>query len=126
MVVLDTSILIDFLRRPKSDDSQLIQFNRLHPTEKIAISILTIQELYSGQSSKDGNKEQLFLKVVNKCEILPYTYEIARLAGELVRDIKSSLGFPDAAIAATTILNKAKLLTLNKKDFHRINGLKLI
>lgn len=126
MVILDTSVLIDFLRRPEDENPPLIQFSRLHPTEKTAISILTIQELYSGKSSRESNKEQLFLKVVNKCEILPYTLEVAKLAGEIVRDLGRTLGFPDIAVAATAILNKASLFTLNKKDFKGIKGLKLI
>lgn len=34
--------------------------------------------------------------------------------------------FADAAIAATAIINKAKLATLNKKDFQRIKELELV
>lgn len=126
MVILDTSVLIDFLRRPENEDSPLKQFGRLYAAGETAISILSIQELYSGQSSRDSKKEQLFLKIVDSCEILPYSYEVAKLAGEIVRDSGRSLGFPDAAIAATAILNKASLFTLNKKDFKGIKVLKLI
>ena len=126
MVILDTSVLIDYLRRSEKVDSLLPEFIQLHQKDKTAISILTIQELYAGKSSKEMKKEQRFLKVVSLLEILPYTYETAKLAGEIVRDLGKPMGFPDAAIAATAILNKAKLLTLNKKDFHLIKNLKLI
>lgn len=126
MVILDTSILIDFLRRPEDINSPLKEFISLHPQEKSAISVLTVQELYSGKSSRELTKEQLFLEIIGRIEILPYTYEIAKLAGEIVRDLGKALGFPDVAIAATAILNKASLFTLNKKDFKGIKGLKLI
>ena len=117
MVILDTSVLIDYLRRSEKIDSSLPEFIQLHQKDKTAISILTIQELYAGKSSKEMKKEQRFLKVVSSLEILSYTYETAKLAGEIVRDLGKPMGFPDAAIAATAILNKAKLLTLNKKRF---------
>ena len=55
----------------------------------------------------------------------PYTYEIAKLAGELIRDAKDPIEFPDAVIAAAAILHDAKLFTLNKKNFVRISKLEL-
>lgn len=126
MVILDTSVLVDSLRQLKNHDSILREFISLYPKAQLAISVLTIQELYAGRSSSDFKKEQLFLGVVNSLEILPYVYDTAKLAGAIVRDSGRPLGFPDAAIAATAILNKAPLFTLNKKDFKGIKNLKLI
>lgn len=126
MVILDTSVLIDYLRRPTKVDSPLEEFIRLYQKDQLAISQLTIQELYSGKSSREVVKEQFFLKLVDFLEILPYSYEIAKLAGEITRDLKRPIGFPDAAIAATTIFYGGKLLTLNKKDFASINRLDII
>lgn len=124
MVIIDTSILIDYLRRPES--SPFKKFVEQNKEEKLSISILTIQELYAGKSSKEALKENFFLNIINKMDVLPYTYKVAQLAGELTRDYDKNLEFPDAAIAATTILNKASLFTLNKKDFKGIKKLKLI
>ncbi len=125
MVVIDTSILIDYLRRPH-ENSPFKEFTRLNQEERLAISILTIQELYAGKSSKEVKKESFFLDIVSKMEVLPYSYQTAQLAGEITRDYNKNFEFPDAAIAATVILNKANLFTLNKKDFKGIKGLKLI
>lgn len=124
MVVVDTSILIDYLRRPL-EKTPFKEFIKQNPAEKLSISILTIQELYAGKSSKESKKETFFLKIISKMEILSYTHGIAKLAGELTRDYNTNLEFPDAAIAATAVLNKAKLFTLNKKDFKGIKKLKL-
>ena len=126
MVILDTSVLIDSLRQSKSHFSILKQFIDLYPKDELSISILTIQELYAGKSSNNLINERLFLAVIDPLEILPYTDATAKLAGELTRDSGEHLGFPDAAIAATAILNKAKLFTLNKKDFQGIKKLMLI
>lgn len=126
MVVIDTNILIDYVRRPKSDDSLLVKLITVKDPQDLTISIITIQELYVGQSSKIEGKEQFFLKIIDSLIILPYEYEVARLAGEIMRDSENPIGFADAAIAATTIVNDAQLATLNTKDFQGIKNLELL
>lgn len=126
MVVADTSVLIDYLRRPQSADSYLVKLLKSKPHQDIGISIITIQELYAGQSSKNPEKEKFFLIIMNYFKILPYDREIAKLAGEITRDAKLQIVFADAAIAATAIINTAKLATLNKKDFSGIKDLELL
>lgn len=126
MVILDTNILIDYIRRPDSAGSNLVKLIKTVSAENLAISIITIQELYVGQSSKILQEEQIFLTIIESLNVLPYEFEIAKLAGEIMRDSKNPVFFADAAIAATAILNNAKLFTLNKKDFQGIKGLKLI
>ena len=58
--------------------------------------------------------------------ILPYSYEVAQMAGRIARDHKQPIEFPDAAIAATAIVNNASLFTLNQKDFKGIKELELM
>lgn len=125
MVVLDTNIIFDHLRR-KTGQSILEQIAAKHSTAQLGISILSIQELYSGQSTTDAVKEQALLATVAPLTILPYTYQIAQVAGEFVRDCPKVLTFADAAIAATTVINQAQLLTLNFKDFVNVEQLELI
>lgn len=124
MVILDTNIIIDHLRlQNKSKDSKLMVLVKDNPKEDIAISMVTVQELYEGLSTKDPQKEQFLLATVSPLKILPYTYEVAQLAGEIARDINHPIELADAAIAATTILNNSQLFTLNKDDFTGIDGL---
>lgn len=125
MVVLDSNIIIDHLRQyPKK--SKLREIEEKLPAASLAISIITVQELYEGKSTREMRREKTLLEVIDSLKILPYTNEIAKVAGQLARDLDRKIEFPDAAIAATTILNKAKLFTLNKKDFWGVKGLKLI
>lgn len=126
MVVLDTSIIIDHLRQAKKEKSQLDKITASKPKEILAISIITIQELYEGQSTKDLQKEQYLLATIASLKVLSYTYEVAKLAGIISRDAKRSLAFVDATIAATTIINGASLFTLNKKHFVGIENLAMI
>lgn len=88
--------------------------------------MITIQELYEGRSTKDEQKEQLLLATISPLKILPYTYEVAQLAGEIARDLSKPIELADAAIAATAIVNGAQLFTLNKKDFSKIKDIDLL
>lgn len=125
MVVLDTSVIIDHLRQ-SPEKSKLIKLAKAHPKESLAVSVVTIQELYEGESTRDKQKEEHLLATTGSLEILTYSFEIAKRAGELARDLSHPIGLADAAIAATTIINGAQLYTLNKKDFEGIKNLELI
>src|SRR3989338_5723988 len=124
MVILDTSVIIDHLRQP-FNKSSLVKIIRSHPKESLCISIISIQELYEGQSTRDEEEEEDLIAVIAPLKILPYSYDIAKCAGQIMRDISTPLEFMDAAIAATAILHGAQLFTLNKKDFERIGDLEL-
>ena len=123
MVILDTNIIIDHLRQPPKK-SKLIKFLERHPEESLGISIISIQELYEGKSTKSREKENQLLSTINSLEIISYTYDVAKLAGSIARDLDRPIGLADMTIAATTILNVGELFTLNKKDFLGIENLK--
>ncbi len=125
MVVLDTNIIIDHLRQPKKKETQLTKIAKQKPKEGLAISMISVQELYEGRSTRDKEKEQYLLATIVPLQILLYTYEVAQLAGKIARDLNRSIELADAAIAATAIVNGAQLFTLNKKDFRGIEGLEL-
>ena len=125
MVVIDTSVIVDHLRQL----GEITFFRKLEKElqgEALSISIISVQELYAGRSTKDHDKERMLLATVSPLLILQYTYEIAELGGRLIRDSESSLQFADAAIAATAIVNGAKVATLNRKDFEGIEGLEVL
>ena len=127
MVVLDTNIIIDHLRlQDKQAESKLMTLARTKSKEILAISMITIQELYEGRSTRDPQKEQYLLATISPLKILPYNYEVAKLAGEIARDIERSIELADAGIAATAILNGGELSTLNLKDFTDIDNLRLL
>lgn len=126
MVVLDTSIIIDHLRQFSKKKSSLDKINKKFSKKNLALSMISVQELYTGLSTKDETAENLLLATISPLIILPFTYEIAKLSGQIQRDSADSIGFADAAIAATTVLNGASLLTLNKKDFQNTKELELL
>ncbi len=126
MVVVDTNIIIDHLRLSPGSETLFLKILKLNPDDMFSISIISIQELYQGKTSLEIPRENDILKTLNKLKILPYDFKTAKLAGELSRDLKRPISFADTAIAATAIINKAQLATLNKKDFQEIPNLELV
>lgn len=123
MVILDTSVIIDHLRRPRGAGTVLLTLAQKMPKEDLAISMVTVHELYEGRSTREKGKEDALLASISPLRVLPYTYEIAQTAGELAREIDHPIDFPDAAIAATAIVHGALLVTLDTKSFKGIQGL---
>ena len=125
MVVLDTSLLIDHLRlsRKESTSTHLMRLLAKFGKQELAISLVSIQELYEGKSTLTRKEEERMLSVVAPLTTFPYDYPVAKLAGVIARDSGVLIGTADAAIAATAIENNASLATLNLKHFQGIQGL---
>jgi len=119
MVILDTNIIIDHLRQPVQDTA-LKQIVKKELTQNLAISIITVQELFEGLSTKNPAKKNSMLRTIKPLKKLPYNFKTAQKAGILIRDSKIQIEFADAAIAATCLSYEAKLLTFNKKHFAQI------
>ena len=126
MVVLDTNIIIDHLRQSPDKQTYLATLVKEFKEHNLSISIISIQEIYEGKSTKEKKQEEEFLATISRLRILPYTFEVAQLAGEMARDLGRPIDLADAAIAATAIINDCKLATLNKKHFKDIKDLELI
>jgi len=108
-VILDTNILIDFLKgKPEAIDF----VRELHT---IRTSVIVIAELYSGVIDKKEIDE--IEKFLNHVEGIEVTSKIAIKAGLLRRQyIKShGIGIPDAIIAATANDLNVPVASLDKK-----------
>lgn len=124
IILVDTSILIDFFR--KTDKSNSILINLVKKGYSFKISAITEFEIYSGT-----NKNQLSFwnQLLEKIEILAFDKEVVKVAVELNNALKSKrkqIDIADLFIAATAINNKLPIATLNKKHFERIDNLKII
>lgn len=126
MVILDTNIIIDHLRLSGTQPSQLEMLVTKLPNDDLGLSVISIQELFAGQSTKDPNKATLLLKTIRPLRVLEYSTQVAKLAGELARDLTAPITFADAAIAATALENHCVLATLNNKHFSQISKLRLV
>lgn len=122
-ILIDTSIIIDFLRRENKKDTVL--YNLVSEKNSLSVSIFTHTELYSGKSVWQNKKalEELN-KILEGLKIVPFSKEISLLAGKI--RAKNGVDLVDAIIASTAIIQKLPLSTLNKKHFQNIQNLKLV
>lgn len=120
-ILLDTSVIIDFLRRHDKERTLLytIADNDLY------ISVITHTELYSGRSiwEKDIIKESLE-KVLSGLTILPLESDISQKAG-YIKAYHHDNSLLDCIIAATAVTHNMHLATLNTKDFKKIEETQL-
>ena len=115
--LVDTDVLIDFLRgyAPAVEWMGKLQNQPL-------VSVITIAELRAGmRAGEERALETLFDALV----AIPVGEQIGGRAGDLRREFGPShgTGLADALIAASAIMNKARLATLNVKHYPMMEGL---
>ena len=121
MILCDSNIIIEVLK----GNEKTIKIIENIGLENIAISSVTVMELYFGAfNKKELRKIKKHLKALN---IVHFDNDISELAVSLIESYSKSHGLqiPDAIIAATTLSFDMKLFTFNLKDFQYIDGLKL-
>ena len=118
-ILIDTDIVIDFLRGDKKAISHLKA-----KSEFICFSAITVAEIYAGIK---GKKEEVEVeRLFSIFPVIETTNKIAMEAGKLVRQYhpSHSVEIPDAIIAATCLISGSELNTLNIKHYPMFEGLK--
>jgi predicted nucleic acid-binding protein len=80
-----------------------------------------------GATNKE--KENDIRNITEDLSILPFTAAVAQKAAQIYHQLRLSnqlIEFRDIFIAATCIVNEMPIVTLNRKDFERIDGLRII
>jgi predicted nucleic acid-binding protein len=118
-ILIDTDIVIDFLRGDKHALSHLKSQSDL-----ICFSAITVAEIYAGIKGKkeESEVERLF----SIFPVIAASNEIAREAGKLVKQYRPShaVEIPDGIIAATCVIAELELHTLNIKHYPMFKDLK--
>ena len=117
--LIDTSIIIDYLRGHKATVGLIEKL--LSNNNQFYISVLTQAELYSGKSSRQHASRQALAGLIVSFKKIPIDEITAIESGYLKRDYGITLF--DAIIAATAINNRMILLTRDR-DFTKIKTLK--
>jgi tRNA(fMet)-specific endonuclease VapC len=121
MILVDTNILIEIYKNNSTIIDAVIEIGQ----DNVLVSDVTCAELYYGARNK--RELQLISKDIKKLNLVSVDVEISKLAVDLVEKFALShkLSVPDALIAATAMVYKVKLFSLNIKDFIYIKGLEL-
>lgn len=123
-IVVDTSILIDYLRGGKKG-AQFIEEVEKDDDSELFLPTIVIFELFSGQSTKSPVVATRILSLLKFFQRIELTEEIARQAGQLFRDTKKTLQVPDYIIAASALQVNAAVVTLNEKHFEQIPNINI-
>ncbi|MDO8638744.1 MAG: type II toxin-antitoxin system VapC family toxin [Candidatus Daviesbacteria bacterium] len=123
-IIVDSSLIIDYLRGGKKWDD-FISAAETEQDPQLFLPTIVIFELYSGTSTKNVKKLQEMIYFISQFQRIDLNESIARLAGELSRDVKQHIQAPDYIIAASALQMNATVVTLNKKHFEQIPHLSL-
>lgn len=117
--LIDTSIIIDYLREKKRAASFL------NSLDQVIISMITAGEIYQG--AKDKKELKSINKLLKFFKILPIDEPVSQLSLKLLEKyvLSGGLLILDSMIAATAINNNLTLITGNLKHFEMIKGLKV-
>lgn len=123
-VVLDTNIIIDFL---KGREPVASTFPTLQKKYRLAITTVSIYELSYGAVT--GNALDVLTSLMSSLHVLPFDADAAYLAASLDRELSDKgqrIEAADVFIAAIAFSKSLPLITKNTKHFDRIAKLALI
>ena len=111
-LLIDTDVLIDYLRGVP----QAVRYLETR-AESLVLSAVSVAELYAGV--REGTEREALAAFVAAFELVPVDQAIAERGGLLRRDYGKShgTGLADALIAATAELQRATVVTQNRKHF---------
>jgi len=123
MIILDTDVCIEILRGNKN-----VFEKRKTVSEKIAISFMTVGELFYGAEKSKYKSKNITLvdEFILSIDVINTDLPILKRFGKIKAVLKEkNILLPDAdvLIAATAITNNAKLITGNTKHFNRFENL---
>ena len=121
MILCDTNVLVEFLKNNPQVTAEL----RAIGQNDLAISVITLAELYFGAF----NKAELIKIKRNLSPLaqLPITRTASDTFIHLMEtySLSHKPSLPDMLIAATALEHNIELYTFNRKDFRFIPGLRL-
>lgn len=128
MVCLDTDVIIHFLRKNK--EAVELMEKIIATKEKISTTSINEFELWKGvyrlYGKKRENSLRQFLSQVHRFGFDDKASKKAALVFENLRKKGDIIDALDIMIASIAIVNNESILTLNKKHFERIKGLRVI
>jgi len=125
LLLVDTSVIIDFLRSRKKDQTLFFELF-VEKKHQLALSVVVISELWAGQSLNQPSVRRKLQNLINQSTVLKNNLETAKLTGQIIRQLNQkgqTISYQDAAIAACAKYYQLPLVTLNLKDFKKIQNL---
>jgi tRNA(fMet)-specific endonuclease VapC len=126
--LLDTNVISE---AAKSAPDETVMLNLRRFANELSICSIVLHELKFGWLRMPEGKRKrriggFLANVVSKLRVLPYDAIAANIHADIRAKLELkglSLPFADGEIAAIAMANNATLVTLNVKDFEKIDGL---
>lgn len=122
-VLVDTSVIIDFLRKRDFLFQELVEKQEAGELE-LLVSIATAFELFSGKETIFDKRLKFIENLLSFCTIVSLDYGLCRTAGFMLRDYPGTVDTVDCLIAATAFQLDAPIVTRNKKHFRLFTGIR--
>lgn len=120
-ICLDTDILIEIINGNKT----IKEISEFKKSEVLCTTSINVFELWLGEKEKDTLK---LSELTEELFVFDFERESAKIAANILRKLKNEgklIEFRDIFIGAICIKNNLRLLTLNKKDFKRLEKFNL-
>ena len=124
VVMVGTSILIDFYRKTDKNNSAWIALVR--QGYGFVISAITKYEIYSGATESQLSFWDSILLAIEVIPLDEMSVDTAVSVNAYLKRQSKQIALADLLIASTAIANGFPLATLNKKHFERIEMLQIV
>ena len=127
MIVLDTDILVNILRRKNRGE----QWKDFLKDKSIAFTTITAFELFLGAeiSKKYDQNMKAIKSLIQQFPVLPLSIKSSYIAASIYSDLQKKgqmIELNDIYIAAVTLEHGAELATDNINHYQRVSQLKII
>lgn len=124
IILLDTSILIDYYR--KTDKTKSAWINLIDQGYEFAISVNTKYELYSGATQSQISFWDTIMSTISVIAFDESCVGTAVQINSTLKKKRKQIDIADLFIAATAVNFKLPIATLNKKHFERIDKITIV
>lgn len=124
MVLIDTSVLIEYFR--KQDKTKTFLYELAGKHTEIYVSTITKFEIWVGNRP---HQSAFWQSLFSTLKTLSFGDAEAEKAGDIQQTLLKTgqqIGISDVLIGATALVHGLPVATLNDKHFSQINGLNLV
>jgi tRNA(fMet)-specific endonuclease VapC len=125
--LLDTNVLSDLMKNPEGRVAQRIQ--SLSSDDRVCTSVIVAAELHFGAIKKNvPSLTQQVDELLAVLEVLPLQPDADRHYGKIRAYLEQHgkvIGGNDMLVAAQALAEGCTLVTGNRREFHRVPGLKI-
>ncbi len=122
LVLLDTSVLIDYFRKKDKKKSFLSKLT-ISGNHDFAVSVITEYEIFLGSTDEQQKFWTSVFSNFNIIELDSFCISIAVKVQKELKQENQMIAIPDLFIAATALRHNLKIATQNIKHFKRVKGL---